>query len=105
MTQGNPDHGLTPPPILRDRSEAALAARSRTLAHIQYCQRICAEQLVYTAAHQSNEMDVDMAWEVLKLLPVEALSHLDTPAGWATLIDQLRQVLGIVGPAPVVTIH
>lgn len=102
MTQIKPDHELTPPAILRDRSDAA---RSLTLAHIQYCQRICAEQLVYTAVGQSDEMDVDVAWEVLKLLPIEALSHLDTPAGWATLIDQLRQVFGIVGPAPVVTIH
>lgn len=105
MKQSKSDYELTPPPILRDRSEAAITVRSRTLAHIQYCQRICAEQLVYTAAGQSDEMDIDVAWEVLKLLPIEALSHLDTPAGWATLIDQLRQVFGIVGPAPVVTIH
>lgn len=92
-----------PPPIVRTQQSAE--GVQAMLYHEQACQRVCAQNLVFTAARQTQGMDVEAAWETLKTMPLSCLDWLYTPDGWAILIDGLRQGLGLDGAAPRVTIH
>ncbi len=101
-----PEYEETPPPIVRtQQSDPARLAQEAAEARDEYCQRVCAEGLVYAAANQTWGMDVEDAWAALKTMPLSCLDWLYTPDGWAILIDGLRQGLGYEGPTPRVTVH
>lgn len=92
-----------PPPIVRTQQSAESV--NAMLQHEQACQRVCAENLVYAAAWQTRDMDVESAWEALQTMPLSYLDWLYTPDGWAILINGLRRGLGLDGAAPRVTVH
>ncbi len=98
-----PETDDMPPPIVRTQQSAESV--EAMIRHEQACQRVCAENLVYAAAHQTRDMDVELAWEALKTMPLSCLDWLYTPDGWEILIDGLRQGLGLDGAAPRVTVH
>lgn len=101
-----PDYEETPPPIVRTQysveQEAEWAAQAR---FSDECQHVCAVALVYSAAHQTRDMDVSEAWHVLGTMPRTAMDFLYSPDGWATLIDGLRLGLALDGPPARVSVH